>query len=108
MHIKDACGRYWIMYNTLHFVASSNIKSLLGKDLVTDQIAALFELVKNSYDADAQVVEIIFEDITTGKGRLTIRDSGTGMDLNDLQTKWMVIGTDSKKRKIILPYFIDL
>ena len=105
MHIKNTCGRYWIMYNTLHFVASSNIKSLLGKDLVTDQIAALFELVKNSYDADAQVVEIIFEDITTGKGRLTIRDSGTGMDLNDLQTKWMVIGTDSKKKKNYSPIF---
>ena len=74
------------MYNTLHFVASSNIKSLLGKDLVTDQIAALFELVKNSYDADAQVVEII----------LTYKLNG-----------WL-LAPIAKKRKIILQYFIDL
>lgn len=87
------------MSNVLHFIASTNVKNLIGKDLVTDQITAVFELVKNSYDADATEVYIEFININSGNGSLIIRDNGTGMDLNDIQNKWMVIGTESKKNK---------
>ena len=34
---------------------------LIGRDLITDRVTALFELVKNCYDANAQNVDIIFE-----------------------------------------------
>ena len=34
---------------------------LIGRDLITDRVTALFELVKNSYDANAQNVNVIFE-----------------------------------------------
>lgn len=87
------------MNNLLHFKASSNIKSLVGKDLVTDEVAAIFELVKNSYDADAEEVRIEFHNLKSDKGKLIISDTGIGMDLKDIQEKWMVIGTDSKKKK---------
>jgi len=33
----------------------------IGSDLIGDSYAALVELVKNSYDADASFVNIIFE-----------------------------------------------
>lgn len=87
------------MKSLLYFKASTNIKSLVGKDLVTDEIAAIFELVKNSYDADAEEVIIEFHGLKGNHGKITIRDDGTGMDLNDIENKWMVIGTDSKKNK---------
>lgn len=85
------------MSNTLYFKASTNIKNLIGKDLVTDQMTAVFELVKNSYDADATEVKIEFYDLQEGNGRIVISDNGTGMDLEDIEKKWMVIGTESKK-----------
>ena len=33
---------------------------LIGRDLITDRVTALFELVKNCYDANAQNVNVIF------------------------------------------------
>lgn len=93
------------MSNTLHFSASTSVKNLFGRGLVTDQVAAVFELVKNSYDADAKVVEIIFSELHSDSATLTIRDNGTGMDLSDIESKWMVIGTDSKKKTLYSPIF---
>lgn len=87
------------MNNFLHFKASTNVKNLIGKDLVTDEITAVFELVKNSYDADATNVRVEFTGLTSGNSALTITDNGIGMDLIDIQEKWMVIGTESKKYK---------
>lgn len=93
------------MSNALHFSASTSVKNLFGRGLVTDQIAAVFELVKNSFDADAKEVEIIFCDLHSENASLTIRDNGTGMDLSDIKNRWMVIGTDSKKRDLYSPIF---
>lgn len=73
--------------------------------MVTDQIAAIFELVKNSYDADAEEVYISFEGLDSDEPRLIIQDNGTGMSLVDIERKWMVIGTDSKKSKQYSPIF---
>ncbi|WP_054025273.1 sensor histidine kinase [Bacillus sp. FJAT-28004] len=78
----------------LHFSSSTNIKDLVGRRLVTNKISAIFELVKNSFDADAEGVTVT---IDPEKDVLMIEDNGTGMDLKDIQEKWMVIGTDHKK-----------
>lgn len=93
------------MAGILHFTASTSVKNLFGRGLVTDQVAAVFELVKNSYDADAKEVEIIFSDLQTDFASLTIHDNGTGMDLTDIETKWMVIGTDSKRDTMYSPIY---
>lgn len=93
------------MNDFLVFKASTNVKNLIGKDLVTDQITAVFELVKNSYDADANRVDIEFLNITTEKGKIIIRDDGTGMNLEDIQKYWMVIGSENKKGKDASPKF---
>ena len=93
------------MAQTLHFSASTSVKNLFGRGLVTDQVAAVFELVKNSYDADARKVEIIFSDLNTDQSTLTICDDGTGMDLVDIEKRWMIIGTDSKKNTLYSPIY---
>lgn len=93
------------MANTLHFSASTSVKNLFGRGLVTDQVAAMFELVKNSYDADATEVEIIFSNLNTADSSIIISDNGTGMDLHDIEHRWMVIGTDSKKNVLLSPIF---
>lgn len=93
------------MNNILHFSASTNVKNLFGQGLVTDQVAAVFELVKNSYDADATEVEIIFSNLNTDNPSLIISDNGTGMDLSDIEHRWMIIGTNSKKDVLLSPIF---
>lgn len=78
---------------------------LIGRDLITDRITALMELVKNCYDANARVVTIRF--FNAGKkidgNSIIIEDDGLGMSLEDIRDKWMVIGTSSKRRNPYSP-----
>ena len=51
------------MQKPLQFKISSALKNIIGRDLITDDFIAVFELVKNSYDAHATRVDVIFENI---------------------------------------------
>ena len=85
----------------LDFRISSGLKNIIGKELITDDFIAIFELVKNSYDANAKKVQIIFENIkpqNKDKGsKIFIIDDGDGMTLNDIQNKWLFIAHSEKK-----------
>ena len=87
--------------NFLKFNFDVSAYRLLGRELITDRITALFELVKNSYDSNANVVTIEFHDINplNPDSKIIISDDGLGMDMSDLKNKWMVIGTSSKRRE---------
>lgn len=76
----------------LQFKISSALKDLVGKDLIRNDNIAIFELVKNSYDAFATKVEIIFE-----KDKIVIADNGKGMTLDDLNNKWLFLAYSAKK-----------
>lgn len=86
--------------NSLRFKFDVSAYRLLGRELITDRITALFELVKNCYDANAEVVTIDFININplTKDSKIVIRDNGIGMTFEDIRDKWMVIGTSSKRR----------
>lgn len=79
------------MENSLQFKISSALKDLVGKDLITSDNVAIFELVKNSYDAYANHVVITFS-----KNKITIADNGKGMSLSDLKDKWLFLGFSHK------------
>jgi signal transduction histidine kinase len=91
--------------NTLKWRFDVNTFRLLGRDLITDRITALFELVKNSYDANAENVSIQFYKV--GKlqhdSKIIIQDDGIGMSLDDIQNKWMVIGANNKRKSLYSP-----
>jgi Histidine kinase-, DNA gyrase B-, and HSP90-like ATPase len=92
--------------NTLKWRFDVNTFRLLGRDLITDRITALFELVKNAYDANAENVNIQFFNINLLQGanrKIMIQDDGIGMSLDDIQNKWMVIGTNSKRNTFFSP-----
>ena len=76
----------------LNFKVSSELKSILGRDLIVNDYIAILELVKNSYDAYATVVEIFFED-----DRIVISDNGKGMSLSDIKNKWLFVGFSAKR-----------
>lgn len=75
----------------------------IGSDLIGDSYAALVELVKNSYDADAAKVDIIFKYTKIANENaliISIKDDGHGMDFDTVINKWLVPATDDKlKRK---------
>jgi signal transduction histidine kinase len=85
------------MQKPLQFKISSALKNIIGRDLITDDFIAVFELVKNSYDAHATRVDVIFEGIYTDKGRIIIKDNGKGMGYQDLLDKWLFVARSSKK-----------
>lgn len=98
--------------NTLKWRFDVSTFQLIGRELITDRVTALFELVKNSYDANARKITVTFENVrpsevdpeTPVEGScITIKDDGYGMSFTDVQDKWMVIGTSSKRKNKISP-----
>ena len=85
----------------------ARLLTMLGEQLLKNERVALVELIKNSYDADAGRVDVIFEgfaqDITKKPGsRIVVRDDGCGMTLETVQRAWMNPATPTKflaKRK---------
>ncbi len=83
------------MSNQLPFKISSNLKNIIGRELITDDFIAVFELVKNSFDAYSREVRIIFDD-----DKLVIKDNGKGMDYNDLKDKWLFVAYSAKNEGV--------
>lgn len=77
------------------FRISAQLKNIIGKELITDDYVAVFELVKNSFDAHAKKVKIVFED-----DKITIADDGKGMDKEDLIKKWLFVAYSAKKEGV--------
>ena len=78
--------------NELFFSVKAGIKNIVGKDLIADDNIAIFELVKNSYDAYASKVIITFED-----NKIIIADDGKGMSIDDIEKKWLALAYSAKK-----------
>lgn len=80
--------------NKLQFKISAALKNIIGRDLITDDFIAVFELVKNSYDAYASEVKITFDN-----DKIIISDNGKGMSLDDLRERWLFIAYSAKKEE---------
>lgn len=85
------------MQKPLQFKISSALKNIIGRDLITDDFIAVFELVKNSYDAHATRVDVIFDKIYSSEGKIIIKDNGKGMGYQDLLDKWLFVAYSAKK-----------
>lgn len=95
--------------NQPYFDISAAVIKQLGEELVTDEVTAIMELVKNSYDADADwvIVEINTTERYTETetfyrdsevGYIIIRDNGFGMSETDIRDGWMKISLSAKKK----------
>ncbi|WP_269795588.1 ATP-binding protein [Streptococcus sp. SM3] len=82
------------MEEKLHFKVSSGLKDIIGKDLITNELVAIFELVKNGYDADATEISLI---INSYENYIIIQDNGKGMNRNDIENKWLFVAHSEKK-----------
>ena len=73
----------------------------LGRDLVTNDVVAVMELVKNSYDAMATHVDVRIQsgDEDPAGPYIEITDDGLGMDHDTITDVWSVIATPFRKRR---------
>ena len=60
---------------------------------------AVFELVKNAYDADATNVKVRLDLVSRKKPSITIVDDGEGMTLDILQSVWLVPGDEHRQKQ---------
>lgn len=74
---------------TTPFRPRARLLKLIGEELISDDVVAVAELVKNAHDADASAVTVSFRGVTGPDGEIEIRDDGTGMDLHTLTGRWM-------------------
>jgi hypothetical protein len=84
---------------SVSFSSSAALVSRLGDELIKDPQTAFFELIKNSYDADATEVQVVFRKTSSQEDTIVIRDNGTGMSLEDLRTKWARAASENKVRQ---------
>ena len=72
---------------------------LLGDELIGSARLAVFELVKNAYDADANEV-IVRLDLDRGRGpMITVTDDGEGMTLDLIRSVWLVPGDNYRQKQ---------
>ncbi|MCB9740345.1 MAG: sensor histidine kinase [Deltaproteobacteria bacterium] len=92
----------------LRFEVGAGVILTLGRDLITDSVQAVMELVKNAYDADSSWVSV---EINTShqtddprcldkqvQGFVRVADRGHGMTLDDVKRGWLTIAQSQKRR----------
>ena len=81
------------------FRPRARVLQLLGDELIGSARLAVFELVKNAYDADANEV-VVRLDLDSDQGpAITVTDDGEGMTLDVLRSVWLVPGDDHRQRQ---------
>lgn len=84
----------------LVFQVKPRILGLLGDQLIRDASLAVFELVKNAYDADATKCTVTLEHaMDQRKARIIVEDNGSGMTRPTIEHSWMVIATDFRTKQ---------
>lgn len=78
------------------FTVDAGLIQRLGYELVGRAETALSELIKNSYDADATLVDVEFINTDNINGSLIIRDNGMGMTQEQLINGFMRISSSDK------------
>jgi len=87
----------------------ARLLTMLGEQLIKNERIALVELIKNSYDADADWVKVTFQGfgdnykIKAGS-KIIIEDNGQGMSQDLIENHWLNPATPEKKRRKKIKY----
>ena len=79
------------------FRPRARVLQLLGDELIGSARLAVFELVKNAYDADASKVNVTLD--LEQEPAITVDDDGEGMTLNTLRSVWLMPGDDHRQKQ---------
>lgn len=84
-------------FDHIPFRMHPRVFAALGADLVTNDVVAVIELVKNSYDAFANNVWVRFGSDPKEGNFLEIEDDGIGMSRAVIEDVWCVVATPYKE-----------
>jgi len=87
-------------FKKISFTVDAALLRELGERLVGRPQVALAELVKNSYDADANSCRIVL-----GPDAIEVIDDGNGMTADEFKRFWMRVGTTHKQQRATSPRF---
>src|SRR3989338_359447 len=94
-----------VSHHKAFFRPRARLIKILGEHLIRDNTVGVLELIKNSYDADAEKVSLLIEDTKNpSTTQIVIRDDGTGMDSEIIDGRWFEPAhgaKDDSKRKLI-------
>ena len=77
----------------------ARVLQLLGDELIGSARLAVFELVKNAYDADASRVVVRLDLDSEPEPVITVSDDGEGMTPEVLRSVWLVPGNDHRRKQ---------
>ena len=90
------------------FEIDARVVYQLGEELISDEVQALLELIKNSYDADADYANITVVTrecagdnslhFQESRGFIIIEDNGVGMGWDEIQNAWLTISASPKRQ----------
>lgn len=84
------------------FKARARLLPQLGDMLIKSEDVAFLELIKNSYDADADNVTVLMENLTNpDKGIIIIEDDGVGMNMEIILNVWLELASNYKTEKVL-------
>lgn len=77
------------------FKPRARLLLLLGDQLIRDPGVAVFELVKNAFDADSSSATVTMSRVEDpARGQIIVEDCGIGMDADTVSGVWLEPGTD--------------
>lgn len=79
------------------FRPRARLLQILGDQLIGSPRLAVFELVKNAYDADASEVTVRILGIGTDAPSIEVRDDGSGMSFDTIRDIWLVPADDHRE-----------
>lgn len=92
--IKSYFGKGMPM-EKVEFDVGPNAVIKLGEDLYKNIYGVLIEYITNSYDADADIVNISIDRL---KKEIIIKDDGIGMSYEELKSDYMRVGLNRRKK----------
>ena len=75
------------------FKTRARTVEMLGRQQIAGIPTAISELFKNAHDAYADVVEV---DFYRPESLFVLRDNGLGMTIDEFESRWLALGTESK------------
>lgn len=96
--------------NNIFFDVHPSVIFQLGADLISDDVQALIELIKNSYDANATYAHVVVDTKDSpstalpttlypdAQGFIKITDDGDGMNLDSIKNGWLVVSNSAKRQ----------
>ena len=76
---------------------SLNVLNHLGLNLYSNTPAVIAEVIANAWDADATEVKVDFD---IQQKTITVTDNGHGMDVNDINDKYLHVGYQKRDRNV--------